>query len=446
MHTYTRRTLMLTLLLASVSLILPGPASPAHAHPRAVASPIQHIVFIIKENRTFDNYFGAFTCSDGTSCVNGATTGQVKVNGKVKTIPLTTLPDSIRNFNHSFSNAHTDADSGTMDAFNIGEPGCGKAPYPCYATASSTLIPNYWSLARDFVLNDNAWSSLEGPSLPNHLYTLAGGSGPTISSSVISNATLGIGGKNTDKWGCNAPSNAVVQLFNGQYVYPCSTDTAFPSILAELNTAGISWGFYAAQPGTLGQQWDTPLYWKDMQHSSNLHPFTQFATDAANGTLPQVSWLNYSEALSEHPPASSCLGENQTVSDIQAVMANASLWAHTAIFLTWDDYGGFYDHVAPPVVDALGYGFRVPFLVISPYAWATDNATEPHVSHDQIEFSSVLSFVEQTFNLPSLGRRDATAGTLNGLFDFTTVHEGPTTLPPQTCSAKTIQMTGDFND
>jgi phospholipase C len=160
-----------------------------------------------------------------------------------------------------------------------------------------------------------------------------------------------------------------------------------------------------------------------------------------------VTWLTYDTAHSEHPPASSCLGENQTISDIEAVM-NGPDWANTAIFLTWDDFGGFYDHVAPPKTDALGYGFRVPFLVLSPYAWAGDNAAEPHVSHDQLELSSVLGFIEYNFGLSSLGRRDTTAGNLLPLFDFSRAHKSPVSFQPQTCpsGSSSIKMTGSFDD
>jgi phospholipase C len=412
-------------------------------HVPSANTPIQHIVFILKENRTFDSYFGEYHCADGTACVNGASTGVVNVHGKEKTIPLNPLPDSITDFCHEWPCALKAYDNGKMDKFNYGgsSQSCGKKPFLCYTTATPNTIPNYWTLAQNFVLDDNAFSSIHAGSFPNHLYSLAGGSGPTINSSFI-----GAPNSNTE-WNCLAPTKTVAKEYDGQYAYPCSSEAQFSTILGELNSSGISWGFYAAQPGQKGNIWDTPLFWKDYLNSPNLHPWQQFASDAKNGTLPQVSWLTYSDAYSEHPPASSCLGMNQTMSDIQSVMQGPD-WASTAIFLAWDDYGGFYDHVVPPVLDPLGDGFRVPFMVISPYAWAADNASEPSVSHDQIELSSVLSFIEDDYGLASLGRRDSQPDNLMNLFDFSTVHHGPMTFVPMKCpkGSNNIKMTGDFND
>lgn len=410
----------------------------APRHHVTTVTPITHVIFIMKENRTFDSYFGAFPG------VNGATTGKIKVNGTVKTIPLTTLPDVSVNYCHEWNCAHTAVDGGAMDAFNQASSQCATSPYPCYAEADSTTIPNYWALASHFLLNDNTFSSLEGASFPNHLYTLAAGSGPTQNTSAITNPK-DAAGKTELQWGCDAPAGSYTKLFNGSRVYPCTSITTFPTILETLNAAGISWGFYSPQPGQSGQQWFTPDYWQEDRIGPNLHPWSQFALDAANNTLPAVSWLTYPVATSEHAPSSSCKGENQTVTDINAV-ENSPAWAHTAIFLTWDDWGGFYDHVPPAAVDGLGFGLRVPFLVISPYAYA--NASNPHVDHTQLEFSSVIHFIEDNWTLPTLGRRDVTANDLMGLFDFTQVHNTALILQQRTCptyQGPTLPQ-GDFND
>jgi phospholipase C len=127
-----------------------------------------------------------------------------------------------------------------------------------------------------------------------------------------------------------------------------------------------------------------------------------------------------------------CEGENWTVQQINAVMQSKA-WSSTVIILTWDDYGGFYDHVAPPAVDQLGYGFRVPMLIISPYAFATDNPGNRHIGHTRLDFASVLKLAETVFNLPSLGKRDATAGDLMTQLDFSRVHNQPLVLPLRTC-------------
>ncbi len=386
-----------------------------------VATPINHVVFILKENRSFDSYFGLFPG------VNGTTTGKVKVNGVVQTIPLNPFQDKPPDYNHGWGNAVRAYDNGAMDRFNQGP--CGTAPYPCYQEAQQSDIPNYWAYARQYVLGDNTFSSLTGPSFPNHLYSVAGGSGPDIPHSAIANPINASG-----KWGCDAPSGATVKLYNGTTQYPCFN---YSTLVDEMNAAGVSWKYYTPLAGELGSQWDALDAFSQDRTSPNIVEWSQFAKDAAANTLPKFSWLVAPGPDSEHPGTggnvySMCTGENWTVTQLNALMQSPA-WASTAVFLTWDDYGGFYDHVAPVKVDALGYGFRVPLMVISPYAYAQGNPSNSHIDHASYEFSSVLRFAEDVFNLPSLGRRDASAGDLMQAFDFTSVHNAPLVLPLRTC-------------
>jgi len=401
-------------------------ASSAHTIPH-VTTPIQHIVYILKENHTFDSYFGLFPG------VNGTTTGLIKVNGQQQNIPLNTLPDNPPDYCHLFDCAMNAYDNGAMDYFNHStmcnnNPPPPQPPYPCYTEASQSLIPNYWKLAQNYVLDDNAFSSLRGPSYPNHLYTMAGAAGPDIPNSVINNPTGGT------PWGCDAPQTTKVQLYNKSYTYPCFS---FPTLADEMTNAGVSWRYYAPVAKESGYIWNVPDDFSQLRNNTsqwqNDVPWQQFTADATAGTLPAFSWLVSPGGYSEHPPASICKGENWTMNAITSVMRGPD-WKNTVIVVAWDDWGGFYDHVAPPSVDALGYGFRVPLLVISPYAYAGDHPNNPHVSHDQLELSSVLRLAEEVFNLPSLGTRDSTAGDLLNLLDFSTVHHGATTLPQRTCA------------
>ncbi len=388
-------------------------------------SPIQHIVYIVKENHTFDNYFGAFPG------VNGATTGKVKVNGIVQTIPLGPFQDKPPyDYLHGWTSAKAAYDNGAMDNFNQGN--CATPPYPCYQVARQNDLPNYWAYARTYLLNDNSFSNLRGPSFPNHMYTVAGASGPDESHSAINNPSLISNGH----WGCDAPTGTTVQLFNGTTQYPCFTMT---TLVDEMAQAGVSWKYYAPQPGQGGYVWNALDAFEQDRNGpawANDVPPQQFLTDIANNTLPQFSWLIAPGGLSEHPGAnggnSMCKGENWTVQQINAIM-NSPYWQSTAIILTWDDYGGYYDHIAPTNDDHLGYGFRVPFLVISPYAYASDNPSNPHVGHTKLGFGSVLKFAEQTFNLPSLGKADVTDGDLSTQFDFSQVHNPPLILQQRTC-------------
>ena len=385
------------------------------------AMPIQHIVFILKENHSFDNYFGLFPG------VNGASTGKVKVNGVVKTIPLGAFQDRfIHDYIHDWAAAHAAYDKGAMDKFNQGF--CANAPYPCYQTAHQSDLPNYWTYAQKYLLNDNTFSELEGPSFPNHMFMVSGGSGPDINHSAIDNPTGG--------WGCDAQKSVTVRLYNGTKQFPCFS---FPTLADEMTQAGVSWKYYAPPSTQGGYIYNILNAFKQDRYGSawkNDVPSEQFAADAAANKLPAFSWLSAPWQYTEHPDGkthnSMCQGENWTVQQINAVMRSPA-WSSTVIVLTWDDFGGFYDHVAPTQVDSLGYGFRVPLLVISPYAYARDNASNRHIGHTQLGFASVLKLAEQVFNLPSLHKRDDIAGDLMQQLDFSQVHNPATLLSQRNC-------------
>jgi phospholipase C len=197
-----------------------------------------------------------------------------------------------------------------------------------------------------------------------------------------------------------------------------------------LQHAGVSWKYYLSDTpyfdvmGTIPHIRYGPM-WNDVVDNATFVP------DVRSGNLPQVSWLMPPTPLSDHPGYGSlCDGENWTVRTINAIMQSPE-WKHTAIFLTWDDFGGFYDHVPPPHVDIYGYGPRAPLLVISPYARAGD------VFHETSDFTSVLRFVEKLYGTPSLGRRDATANDLIDTFDFTQEPIPPLILHQRDCSKAT---------
>jgi phospholipase C len=204
----------------------------------------------------------------------------------------------------------------------------------------------------------------------------------------------------------------------------------FATLADRLEGAKISWKYYAAGKGDFGYDWSA---YNSINHIRNTAEWaqhvvadTEFVSDATNGTLPSVSWLTTTFARSEHPPASACEGENWTVREINAVM-QGPLWNSTAIFLTWDDYGGFYDHVPPPDLDIYGLGPRVPLLIISPYA------KQGHISHTQYEFSSVLRFIEERFSLQPLTSRDNDANDMTDSFDFAQPPLPPLVLDTRKC-------------
>jgi phospholipase C len=373
---------------------------------------IQHIVFIVKENRTFDNYFGTFPGADG------ATSGTIST-GQV--IPLRHTPDRTKHdIDHSWRAAVTAIDGGKMDKFDLIGGGNVRGEYLAYSQHVERDIPNYWTYARTFVLADRMFSSLTGPSFPNHLYTVGAQSGGAINNP---NKTKG-------SWGCDSDDGALVQVMDERGTitqqFPCFD---FQTVADSLETAHITWKYYAPRYGEGGYIWNaldaikhirqTDLWTTRVAHDS------QFADDAKNGRLPAVSWLVTGRA-SEHPPASLCVGENWTVQQLNAIMAGPD-WNTTAVFITWDDFGGFYDHVPPPTVDAFGFGPRVPLLIISPYA------KHGYISHTQYEFASLLKFVESRYGLAPLTARDRVANAMLDSFDFTQTPQPPRVLETRTC-------------
>lgn len=390
------------------SLSAPSSSPPSGAP--AGFSAIQHIVFIIKENRTFDNYFGTFAGADG------ATSGTLSTG---KTIPLGHTPDKTpRDICHGWSCAIGAIDGGKMDQFNL-IAGCNvNGDYLCYTQLRQQDIPNYFAYASNFVLADHTFSSLHGPSLPNHLYTVAAQSG-------------GVEDNPSGGWGCDAGSSSTVPVRGSDGTttreFPCFD---FETLADSLHNAGITWKYYAPSQGQSGYIWSTLDAIKHIRESAlwtdNVVPYTQFASDAQSGQLPAVSWLVTSLELSEHPPSSTCGGENWTVQQLNAIMQGPD-WNSTAVFLTWDDFGGFYDHVPPPSVDAFGFGPRVPLLIISPFA------KKGYISHTTYEFSSFLKFTELRYGLPTLTNRDAQANDMTDSFDFTQQPLPPMILQPRQC-------------
>jgi phospholipase C len=421
--------------------------------PHTAKLPIKNVVFMVKENRTFDIYFGKYPGA------NGATTGKTCDGG---TIPLQPMLDrSSPDITHEWAPALTAYNDGGMNCFDM----ITTAQYPGggplgYQQADEADIPNYWLLAKTFVLSDSFYSSLHGPSFPNHLYTIAAQSGgvtdnPFASDPALPNAPqVGPCGSvascpepgeaglepsdvppytvKSGIWGCDADPKVRVQVIDEEGevedIYPCLD---FKTLGDELDAAGVTWKMYAPVEGKYdggfqgsgGYIWtvyDAIRHMRDSpEWGKHVVPIDDFVVDAKAGNLPQVSWISTPSVVSEHTPASVCTGENWTVSVLQA-LASGPQWGSSATFLTWDDFGGFYDHVAPTQIDLYGLGFRVPLLVVSPYAKGGT------IDHTRAEFSSVLKFIETDFDLPPLTKRDMNSPDMTQDFDFT---QQPIALP-----------------
>ncbi len=393
-------------LLLALILFLPscggGESSPATSPPASGITAIQHIVFIIKENHTFDNYFGTFPGADGVS--RGATsTGS--------SAPLEQMPDVYKAaLCNSWGCAIEAIDGGKMDKFDLISGGLSA-----YVQVIEADIPNYWAYARQFALADEYFTSVHGPSVPNHLYAIAAQSGGVIDDGDPGSGTL-----------CDGTpfGNVAVMDSSGAITYqaPCFD---FQTLADSLDNAGLTWKEYAD-----GSEGDVFGMIRHIRLSStwpdHAVPAAQFLTDAQSGQLPAMSWVIPPTGSTEHPPESVCAGENWTVQQLNAVMQGPD-WNSTAVFITWDDFGGFYDHVPPPQVDPFGLGARVPLLIISPFA------KTGYISHTVYEHSSVLKFVETRYQLPALTVRDGMASDMLDSFDFNQQPQAPLILEPRSC-------------
>jgi phospholipase C len=422
------RVLLITLAAWSLGLaVSPAQTAPTPAKKHPDITQIDHIVFLLRENRTFDNLFGLFPGADGATEAT-ISTGAV--------IPLGHTPDQMtRDIGHSGQASDVGVDGGKMDAFDLVNSGQDRAAnlngdYLGLSEYSEEDIPNYYAYANYFLLGDRMFSSVHYSSFPAHLFAVAATTDGVID---IPRSPLYPNGQGNDnKWGCDAPPSYAARQVNAKGIiaahFPCYD---FTTLVDSLNSAGITWKYYAPPEGMAGYIFsvldaikhirETPM-WQE-----NVVPDTQFASDAASGNLPQVSWLVTGEDYNtDHPPFSICGGENWVVNQINALM-QGPLWGSTALFLTWDDFGGFYDHVPPPYIDPSGLGIRAPLLVISPYAIGGT------VSHSQYEFASILKFIETRYGIPPLTQRDQNANDLTDAFNFAQTPLEPLVLQERTC-------------
>ncbi len=328
------------------------------------AAPISKIVVVLQENHTFDNYFGTYPGADGTA--GRSLRLPASPGGPPVVAPSPSASPAPADLNHNWLAAHADFDGGKMDGFVYSE---GSPETMVYF--DRTDLPHYWAAADQYVLCDRYFTSAMTESAPNHLYLIAGTAGGLQDDHVP--ATL-----------------------------------EFPPIFAALDAQGISWKVYGFT------RWYESFGYVQQHPStrSRFAPASSFSVDLAAGALADVTWIIGAPGGSEHPPQDVRVGAGSVANDILNPLGRSPYWGSLAAFVTWDDYGGFYDHVAPPQVDPVGYGFRVPCLVVSPFA------RPGFLDHTTNDHTSILKFIETRYGLPPLSARDAAANDLAEAFDF----------------------------
>ena len=392
------------IVVAALSALALGPSPGAQAVPIDGIHNIQHVVTIMQENRSFDNYFGTYPGANGIPagvCLPSPLTGTC-------VRPWHNPGDKDYGGPHGSRSAIADIDGGLMDGFVASaenglrcggvEPNCspcneheGLSCYDVVSYHDAREIPNYWTYAKDFVLQDAMFEPVASWSLPAHLELLSGWSASC---------------PNNDPMECTSSLNPPGMKLQQR---------AWTDITYLLYKANVSWRYYllegsepdceldeaiACEP--VKQRAATPSIWNQLPDATdvkedsqvgNVQSLSNFYT-AVHKTgecgLPNVSWLVPNQAVSEHPPALISNGQAYVTTAINAIM-RSPCWDRTAIFLSWDDWGGFYDHVVPPVIDTNGYGLRVPGLLISPYA------KTGYIDHQQLSHDAYLRFIEDDF-------------------------------------------------
>jgi phospholipase C len=374
---------------------------------------IKHVVVIIQENRSVDNLFNGFP---------GANTVRSGKNTRHHTVPLVeTLLTAPYDLSHKHGSWIQDYNDGNMDGFNresvscIAHNRCPSQGVAAYGYVPESEIEPYWQMAKEYVFGDDMFQSNEGPSFPAHQYIISG-------TSTIANGSEYKASENSSNTrhkrhngGCDSRPGTTVETIDqygkkGPKVFPCFTRK---SIMDLMNQHDVSWHYYQAIGGA--GAWNAVdairQIWEGRSYDNVEWPSSRVLTDIEDGHLADVTFVTPTAEASDHAGKTNGSGPSWVASVVNEI-GESDYWKSTAIFIVWDDWGGWYDHVTPVRYNSYELGFRVPLIVISPYA------KSGYISHDQHEFGSILHFIEKVFNLGSLGTTDARADDLSSCFSF----------------------------
>lgn len=380
---------------------------------------IQHVVVMVQENRTPDNLFHGLPNADIAN--NGTNSA-----GQTITLMAASL-DTNYDLAHSHDAFKAMYDGGKMDGADKIGVSCSAntkdcpPPNPQFKYVNPSEVQPYFQLAEQYTFGDHMFQSNQGPSFPAHQFIISGTSAPSASSDLFAaeNPIVPAGIASTGEGaGCNAPLGTFVKMIDpsgmeSSELYPCFEHQALTDLL---DAQTINWQYYAPSAENTSI-WVGPDAIRHIRFGGDWNNVilnqTQILKDIANGQLARVSWVIPSGQASDHAGINDGSGPSWVASVVNA-LGSSPYWPSVAIIITWDDWGGWYDHVPPPsILNSYEYGFRVPLIVVSPYA---KRAYVSHVDHD---FGSILKFIEVVFKLPSLGFIDARADDLSDCFALT---------------------------
>lgn len=381
----------------------------------SVSRKIQHVVIILQENRSTDNLFHGLPNADI------ANSG---FNSKGQIVQLTSVPLQINyDMDHSHRAFLAMWDGGRMDGAD--RVACLAGPCPingAFRYVDPADVQPYFDLAEQYTFADRMFQTHQGPSFPAHQYLIAGTSAPSTNSrSYAAENVAGpilLGHNSFHESGCSGPRGQSVKLISPpgielEEMYPCFEH---PTLMDLLDPRKIDWRYYTTPMTWESTLWTAPNAIRHLRYGPDwakvIPSSTQVLTDIFAGQLPAVSWVIPSGQNSDHAGVSEGSGPSWVASVVNAI-GQSPYWSNTVIFITWDDWGGWYDHVSPPIYNFYEYGFRVPLIVVSPYA------KSHYVSHKMHDFGSLLRFIEENFYLPTLGYADSRADDLSDCFDFT---------------------------
>jgi phospholipase C len=375
---------------------------------------IKHVVIIVQENRTPDDLFNGLPGADTVKYGIDSKGDRVNLQPILLTAPY--------DLDHQHIAFETEYDDGRLDAFNLEKSTKCQHRHDCplpedraFGYVPRSEVRPYFDIAEQYAFADRMFESDAGPSFPAHQYILSGTS--TIEEGSpwrASEEPLTPRQKFTG--GCDSPKGSLGQLIDmsgneDREIFPCFDRPALTDLL---EAKSLTWHYYQADVGP--GPWNAPDAIRHIRHSPEyskdvVEPPSTVLTDVAEGRLSNVAWVTPTAAESDHAGTNDGTGPSWVASVVNAI-GESRYWNDTVIFILWDDWGGWYDHVKPPQLNSFELGFRVPLIAVSPYA------KRAYISHKQHEFGSILKFVEETFDLGSLGSTDVRSDDLKDCFDF----------------------------